>query len=311
MTSIQGRQPGGDHGLKRRSGRYLALAAAVGIALAGGCYEELDDPDNDDRRGRAKLIPIGQVVTDAVTPPIDAVDWKRIETPGRGFLTVNIFWDAPTLDASFMLSDKYGVTVQEIRRDRRTPSDQIIVRSEEQTFFFVKIESYDNGSVYSLQTSFADAGDGLDGSDAPIPELISYLEPPPEPEPEKEEGEKKEEKKEGGGPDLPGGGAPAKKDGGDKPAVSNKPVDPGGDSATNEPTKVKIDDLVPDYTGEFEAAEAQILRVIPKALGGSEITIGAGSNNNVAVNMIGEIIMPDGKRLEGGRFKVSEVYKNT
>ena len=51
--------------------------------------------------------------------------------------------------------------------------------------------------------------------------------------------------------------------------------------------------------------------MIPKALGGSEITIGAGTNNGVGVDMIGEIIMPDGQRLEGGRFKISEVYKNT
>ena len=68
---------------------------------------------------------------------------------------------------------------------------------------------------------------------------------------------------------------------------------------------------MPDYTGEFSPYEAQILRVIPKALGGSEVTISAGSNNKVAVNMVGEIIMPDGKRLDGGRFKVTEVYKNT
>lgn len=285
-----------------------ALFALVSV-VASGCIEEPDDPDGDDRRGRAKQLPIGQVVTDAITPPVDGVDWKLIETPSNGFLTVRIFWDTPTVDGTFTVVDKYGVTLQEIRRDRRTPSDQVIVRSEQATFFFVKVESIEGESVYSLQTSFATGNDDLDGTDEPIPELVEPIDPPEE---EKEEGEGEGEKKEEGeGPALP----PGADAGGGKAApaagVSTAPVIPAGEPADSAPKAPAVVDLVPDYTGAYDPLDAQILRVIPKARGGSEITLGVGSNNGVDKNLVGEIMMSNGERLNGGRFLVTEVYKNT
>ena len=70
-------------------------------------------------------------------------------------------------------------------------------------------------------------------------------------------------------------------------------------------------DLVPDYTGAYNAVEAQIVRVIPKGTGGAELTLSVGANNGVAINQVGEILLPSGNRLEGGRFLISQVYKRS
>src|SRR5690606_2753470 len=72
----------------------LPPLASLTFVLAG-CPETITDPDGDDTRGAAKPVEVGQVVTDTVDPPEDTVDWKIIQIPSGGYLTVNVFWDEP------------------------------------------------------------------------------------------------------------------------------------------------------------------------------------------------------------------------
>jgi hypothetical protein len=53
------------------------------------------------------------------------------------------------------------------------------------------------------------------------------------------------------------------------------------------------------------------LRVIPRAEGGSEITLGVGSADGVAANQVGDLILNSGNRVEGGRFLITQVFKRS
>lgn len=301
--------------------KILPLLIAF-LLVATGCPGEIDDEDA--RRANAKPVPLGQVVTDQVSPPEDEVDWKIIEVPGGGFLTVTVFWDNVDADGLVTLTDKYGVTLEEERRDPRTDNEQIIVNATEPTFYFVKVTAGRQQSVYSVQTSFSNGSGGLGAIDEPIPEFVRPIDPG-------EEGDAVETGGGGGGgggqPALPplaagggggggafaggggggggafaGGGGAFNGGGGGGPAIPN-----GGGGGFSGPSAAVVD-IVPDYTGPYNPVEANIVRVIPRAQGGAELTISVGSQNGVAVNHVGEILMRDGARLQGGRFLVSQVY---
>ncbi len=102
---------------------FLCLSALLALGLAA-CVSSGDDPDGDDRRGKAQPITIGQVVTDKINANSDdVVDWKLIEVPSAGILTVNIFWDDAEIQSVTALADKFGKILQEEQRDPRAPQD--------------------------------------------------------------------------------------------------------------------------------------------------------------------------------------------
>jgi hypothetical protein len=286
--------------------------ALCGVALLSSCGGDQGDPDGDDRRGKAQPISIGQVVTDKVTAPLDVVDWKLIEVPGRGILTVNVFWDQNNVDSVVALADKFGQILQERPRDSRAPQDQIIIQAREAGFFFIKVTVGRGESVYSVQSSFQ-AGGGLDDIELePIPEFVRPIEVGTEGE---------QVGAAGGGGGGGGGGAAAAAPAALPPLASPLAPSPGfaptpvgfapAPPTQNNPApaRVVLTDLVPDFNGAYNAVEGQILRVIPRGEGGSEITIGIGSSQGVAQNHVGEVIMPNGNRLEGGRFIVTQSFK--
>lgn len=300
--------------------RRTLLASALALLALAACSETVGDPDGDDKRGAAKPVEIGQVVTDTVDPPIDSLDWKIIQLPAQGFLTVTVFWDDPSIDGSVELVDKYGITVREVPRDSSVDNDQITVRAEEASFYFVRVESKNGKSVYSVRAELAADGDGEEVE--PLPEFVSPIEPGSEP------GAEVAANGGGGG----GGGGAAKPaettlpplDGGQAAAGATAQTPPPGTNplvGLNTPVSVpkndkrndlrptaKIEDIVEDFNGPNTPTDGRILRVIPQPKGGAEITIDLGSRAGVLRDAVGEIIMSDDKRLEGGRFKVVEVF---
>lgn len=298
------------------SARWMAALTLVALLALAGCVGDQGDPDGDDRRGKAQPFSIGQVVTDKLIAPLDVVDWKIVEIPGPGILTVNVFWDQNDIDSVVALTDKFGQILQERPRDPRAPQDQIIIQAREPGFYFVKITTEKGESVYSVQSSFQ-AGGGLDAIELePIPEFVRPIEP----------GSEGEEVSEGGGGGGGGGGAaaaapaplpplgaPVAPAGGGFAAPAGAGFVTGGGLPNNNPAPAQavITDIVPDFNGAYNAVEGQILRVIPRGSGGAEITIGLGSSQGVAQNHVGEVIMSNGNRLEGGRFIVTEAFKRS
>lgn len=157
----------------RRSALALVALVAFFALRAGGCFGS--DIDEDNTRGLAKAIALGQVVTDTIAPPDDAEDWKVIQVPGSGFLTVTVFWDIADVEARVQMVDNFGRTLQDVRRDDRTPRDQMIIKAEGENFYYLRVKGEKGESVYSVQTSFSATagGDGTKpGDDEPIPEFI-------------------------------------------------------------------------------------------------------------------------------------------
>lgn len=148
------------------------LAALAAVACTGS------DLDEDNARGLAKQLPIGQVATDNLNPPDDSSDWKVIQVPGAGFLTITVFWDNAEIEANSSVVDNFGRTLQSVPRDSRTPRDQMIIKAEGASFYYLHVSAVRDASVYSVQTSFTGAGGttGTPSDDEPIPEFIGPIE---------------------------------------------------------------------------------------------------------------------------------------
>lgn len=336
-----------------RSSSVALVLLAVGLLVLTGCPGSSEDPDGDNRRGSAKRVAVGQVVTDSIKAPVDEVDWKLIEIPGPGFLTVNVFWDDATVKSVVTLVDKYGVALQEEIRDSRSDNDQIIIQSNEATFYFVRITASKGESVYSMQSSFVAGEGGAGEANEPIPEFVRPIERGGEGDmvPGANPDGWKPSLPTGGGGGNGGGGFAAGGGGGGFAAGGGgggfggagggggfggagggggfgggggggfggggaafgggpAALPSGGGGGLSSPS-ARLTDLVPDFGGPYNAVEGQILRVIPRGQGGSEITIGLGSGQGISRNHVGELIMSDGQRLEGGRFVIVEAFKRS
>ncbi len=167
--------------------RRLLLSAASVVTVMGiyvvsaGCTGEVYD--EDDRRGKAGELPVGQVVTDELDPPDDKVDWKQVIVPGEGYLTVTVFWDNADIDSRVAVTNDLGDVLREVPRDSRKPRDQIIVEVPKQSFYFVRVSAKQKseGSTYSVQASFSGQGpntkDPGPGGGVPIPEFLGPIDP--------------------------------------------------------------------------------------------------------------------------------------
>lgn len=161
--------------MKRPRLDLACSALLVALLALGACTGS--DIDEDNSRGLAKQLSIGQVATDNLNPPDDTSDWKVIQVPGPGFLTVTVFWDNADIEAFSSVVDNFGRTLQEVPRDSRTPRDQMIIKTEGANFYYLHVRTVRGDSVYSVQTSFSGTtGTGPDGDDEPIPEFVSPIE---------------------------------------------------------------------------------------------------------------------------------------
>lgn len=165
------------HDRRRLAPCVLILSTALLLSLLALACGDPSLKNDDPSRGLAKQLPLGQVVTDTISPPEDPSDWKVIEVPGPGFLTVTVFWDNANIDSTVAMVDNFGKVIQRVRRDSRTPRDQMIIKCDQASFFYLAIDSTRDASVYSVQSSFSQQGEGGPGGtdDEPIPEFVSPI----------------------------------------------------------------------------------------------------------------------------------------
>ena len=82
------------------------------------------------------------------------MDWRVVEFPSGGILTVTILWDTPTIHASVEAVSSYGVSLKRMTRDPKTEADLITLEVEEAGFVFVKCAAEEGRSDYALKAEF-------------------------------------------------------------------------------------------------------------------------------------------------------------
>lgn len=104
-----------------------------------GCGGPQADEDPDDRRDKAKPLPLNKVFTDSVSSSGDTSDWKIFFIEAAGLLTVTIHFDKADAGCEVFLKDKYGA---EMAKELQSANPYIeLVRRVEPARYFVHISA--------------------------------------------------------------------------------------------------------------------------------------------------------------------------
>ena len=160
--------------IDRPRNSLLALAFPA-LLLGAGCGGGQKDPDAT--RGGAKPIATVGVETDKIDADKgDYLDYKLIQVPDRGLLTINIHWDRPRISGRVQLMDKFGMVLETKERNQNTATDTISRPVRANETYFIEIMAEEGASVYSIATTFSGATGGMDDEVDPVPYCIELME---------------------------------------------------------------------------------------------------------------------------------------
>lgn len=122
---------------KTRVATALLLAFALPLVGCGGADDKDSDPD--DRRDKAKPLPLNKVFTDSIANNGDRSDWKIFFVEAPGLLKVTIHFDKADAGCEVFLKDKYGA---EVAKEVQSANPYIeLVRRVEPARFFVHVSA--------------------------------------------------------------------------------------------------------------------------------------------------------------------------
>ena len=126
---------------------FLVTATFV---ISCGCKPD-ENSGADKVRGHANKLRLEQVFTDEINPEeCDHTDWKRVDIPAKGSLTVTIFWESEEAHTRAGLYDKLGNKLTEKEHHSGSTQDQLVIKVVEDPYF-VKIEGIKHRTTYSVQ----------------------------------------------------------------------------------------------------------------------------------------------------------------
>lgn len=129
----------------------LLLAVCAALVGCGGVDAKVEDVD--DRRDKAKPLPLNKVFTDSLTfSGEDRHDWKIFYIEEPGLLTVKVHFDKSDRGCVVYLKDKYGAELaKEIQS--ANPYVELVRRRDEASRLFVHLEADQSkcASQYSIE----------------------------------------------------------------------------------------------------------------------------------------------------------------
>lgn len=134
-----------------------ALSAALylgGCCTSAKCLERHSSPDKD--RVKAKALTLNVVHNDSVSGPgRDRTDWKYIELPRPGKLTVQLHWDTGGSHLQLAVFDVLGMLIQE-GRPWGSGGRRAVVAIEEAGRYYIRVRTVSkrDESNYSLRMLF-------------------------------------------------------------------------------------------------------------------------------------------------------------
>jgi len=292
------------------------VAAAAWLVAAAACATGTADTDNS-REGAGPIRTCG-VVTDKVDAEGgDEVDFKLLQVPERGVLSVTIHWDRPDVAGQFSLQDKFGVILERKTRNPSTNNDNIN-RPVEPGIYFIHIDIEAGQSVYSVETSFAGAtGGGCGDTEEPIPVIVELQ--------RKVEDAKKSGPKDGGR----GGSAPAAGPAFAAPPPAAAMAPPmgvqqggpggfggGGQGGAGFARAPLIEGSggggsgaqFPEPAGPKVSRGGAVIRYADAPGGGTLLTIDLGRADGVRKGVRGALVGPGGRPVRGASLVVVKVF---
>jgi len=134
----------------------LALLACLSLGL--GCDANIvDDPNaesgNDGERGKAQAMPFGEPVNDSVNyTEGDMTDWKYIQVPAFGSVTVRLGCDHTGAYCGANIRDEVGRMVREIRTDGSPRVEQTLDLARGN--YYVEIFCPASATDYTIQVDY-------------------------------------------------------------------------------------------------------------------------------------------------------------
>lgn len=133
--------------------RFGLAGALLGALFATGCGSvDSRAEDADDRRDKAKPLPLNKVFTDSLSyKGEDFSDWKIFYVEEPGLLKVTVHFDKADAGCVVYLKDKYGA---EMAKEVQSANPYIeLVRRVEPARFFVNLVALDSkcASQYSIE----------------------------------------------------------------------------------------------------------------------------------------------------------------
>lgn len=134
-----------------RFGLTGTLLTSALLALGCGSVDNRAE-DEDDRRDKAKPLPLNKVFTDSLSyKGDDRNDWKIFYVEDPGLLKVTVHFDKPDAGCVVLLKDKYGA---EMAKEVQSANPRMeLVRRVEPARFFVNLVAPDGqcASQYSIE----------------------------------------------------------------------------------------------------------------------------------------------------------------
>lgn len=123
---------------------YLLLALLLSCGPKGPTAQT-----GDETRSAAQEIRPG-TTDDKVSKSDDPVDWKRFEVESRSPVTIEIYWDDPSVESVVTLRDMFGGVVAEVTHAKDAPKDTLGPLTLNDGTWFLEIRCLDGASVYTV-----------------------------------------------------------------------------------------------------------------------------------------------------------------
>ena len=151
--------------------RLLPAFSVVLLLAAGslpGCGGKLDEHSGGDHvRGKAVDIPLNDTHDDHVSADKgDHTDWKHFVLASPSMLTVNAYWDDPSVTAVVNVCDQFGGRIFELKHksgERENHWKGIKLRDGE---YYLEVVASRGTSVYTLEVTQAEREDDVHGDDS-------------------------------------------------------------------------------------------------------------------------------------------------
>lgn len=136
----------------------MRVLSGLIVVFALACTVKPDEKSGgDEERHKAKQLKIGESQADSVSyKDGDRTDWRVLETPDAGFLTVTVRLDNPKNEIVVALFDRYGKPVTKMVHSRKDESPIINLTTEVEPgryFIMVQAAHSEDRTGYAIQAT--------------------------------------------------------------------------------------------------------------------------------------------------------------
>lgn len=142
-----------------RSALLMVCCAAV------GCGSTMDANSGEDHvRGKAVKIKLDQTHDDSLSADEgDHTDWKKLVLADSMVISVNAYWDDPSVKSVIHVRDQFGGQVFELKHEIGHAEDHWKDMKMREGEYYLEVVAEKGASVYTLEVTSSAGGDDDSG----------------------------------------------------------------------------------------------------------------------------------------------------